>query len=106
MVRKNLYASNIIETLVSNAVGTGIKPQFKVKNAEFSKVVQALWLRWSDEADSHSVHDFYGLQASNYRSIIEGCMFCAWFKTKVREVIGSFLSLEEAINHVFNSCSS
>ena len=30
-------------------------------------------------------------------------MFWAWFKTQIREVIGSFLSLEEAINHVFNS---
>ena len=72
MVRKNPYASNIIETLVSNAVGTGIKPQSKAKNAEFRKAVQALWLRWSDEADSHGVHDFYGLQASICRSMIEG----------------------------------
>ncbi|ETZ07404.1 phage portal protein, lambda family [Holospora obtusa F1] len=45
MVRKNPYASNIIETLVSNAVGTGIKPQSKAQNAEFRKSVQALWLR-------------------------------------------------------------
>ena len=58
--------------MVSNAVGTGIKPQSKAKNAEFSKAVQALWLRWSDEADSHGVHDFYGLQASICRSMIEG----------------------------------
>lgn len=72
MVRKNPYASNIIETLVSNTVGTGIKPQSKAQNAEFRKAVQALWLRWSDEADSHGVHDFYGLQASICRSMIEG----------------------------------
>ena len=39
MVRKNPYASNIIETLVSNAVGTGIKPQSKAKNAEFRKEI-------------------------------------------------------------------
>ena len=32
--------------------------------------------------------------------------FWAWFKGQVREVIGTFLSLEEAINHVFNSCNS
>ena len=72
MVRKNPYAFNIIETLVSNAVGTGIKPQSKAQNAEFRKAVQALWLRWSDEADSHGVNDFYGLQASICRSMIEG----------------------------------
>ncbi len=72
MVRKNPYASNIIETLVSNAVGTGIKPQSKAKNAECRKAVQALWLRWSDEADSHGVNDFYGLQVSICHSMIEG----------------------------------
>lgn len=72
MVRKNPYTSNIIETLVSNTIGTGIKPQSKAKNAEFRKAVQALWLRWSDEADSHGVHDFYGLQSSICRSMIEG----------------------------------
>jgi transposase len=31
--------------------------------------------------------------------------FWAWFKMQIREVIGSFSSLEEAINHVFNSCN-
>jgi transposase len=32
--------------------------------------------------------------------------FWAWFKMQIREVISSFLSLEEAIHHVFNSCNS
>lgn len=32
--------------------------------------------------------------------------FWAWFKAQIREVIGSSLSLEEAINYVFNSCNS
>lgn len=31
--------------------------------------------------------------------------FWAWFKSQIREVIGTFSSLEEAINHVFNSCN-
>ena len=58
MVRKNPYASNSIETLVSNAVDTGIKPQSKAKNAEFRKAVQALWLRWSDEAEAMALMIF------------------------------------------------
>ncbi len=49
MVRKNSYAANIIDTIVSNCVGTGIKPQSKAKDAEFRKKVQELWLRWTDE---------------------------------------------------------
>lgn len=49
MVRKNPYAANIIDTIVSNSIGTGIKPQSKAKDAEFRKKVQELWLRWTDE---------------------------------------------------------
>ena len=63
MVRKNPYAANIIDTIVSNCVGTGIKPQSKAKDAEFRKKVQELWLQWTDQADSNLVSDFYGLQA-------------------------------------------
>ncbi|CDR79035.1 portal protein, lambda family,phage portal protein, lambda family,Phage portal protein, lambda family [Wolbachia endosymbiont of Drosophila simulans wAu] len=60
MVRKNSYAANIIDTIVSNCVGTGIKPQSKAKDGEFRKKVQELWLRWTDEADSSGVSDFMG----------------------------------------------
>ncbi len=49
MVRKNSYAANIIDTIVSNCVGTGIKPQSKAKDGEFRKKIQELWLRWTDE---------------------------------------------------------
>jgi capsid protein len=42
MVRKDPYAANIIDTIVSNFVGTGIKPQSKAKYAEFRKKVQEL----------------------------------------------------------------
>ena len=72
MVRKNPYAANIVDTIVSNCVGTGIKPQSKAKDAEFRKKVQELWLWWTDEADSNLVSDFYGLQALVCRSMIEG----------------------------------
>ncbi|WP_168464784.1 phage portal protein [Wolbachia endosymbiont of Ctenocephalides felis wCfeT] len=72
MVRKNPYAASIIDTVVSNCVGTGIKPQSKAKDAEFRKRVQELWLQWTDEADSNNISDFYGLQALVCRSMVEG----------------------------------
>ncbi|MFP3020648.1 MAG: phage portal protein, partial [Wolbachia sp.] len=72
MVRKNPYAANIIDTIVSNSIGTGIKPQSKARDGEFRKRVQELWLKWTDEADSNGVSDFYGLQALVCRSMIEG----------------------------------
>ena len=72
IVRKNPYALNAIEAIVSNCIGTGIKPQSKAGNAEFRKKIQELWLKWTDESDAAEVCDFYGLQALVLRSVIEG----------------------------------
>ena len=51
IVRKNPYAMNAIEAIVSNCIGTGIKPQSKAKDAEFRKKIQELWLKWTDESE-------------------------------------------------------
>jgi lambda family phage portal protein len=71
IVRKNPYAANAIDSIVSNCIGTGIKPQSKASDPEFRKKIQELWLRWTDESDSAGLCDFYGLQALVLRSIIE-----------------------------------
>jgi lambda family phage portal protein len=70
-IRNNPYAANAVEAIVSNCIGTGIKPQSKAQNAEFRKNIQSLWLQWTDEADATGVCDFYGLQALVLRSVIE-----------------------------------
>lgn len=51
-----------IETLVSNLVGTGIKPQFNTKDSGLNKELSELWEEWTDEADAEERLDFYGLQ--------------------------------------------
>ena len=71
IVRKNPYAANAIESIVSNCIGTGIKPQSRAKDPDFRKKIQELWLRWTDEADAMGSCDFYGLQALVLRSVIE-----------------------------------
>jgi lambda family phage portal protein len=71
IVRKNPYAANAVDSIVSNCIGTGIKPQSKAKDAAFRRKIQELWLHWTDEADSAGLCDFYGLQALVLRSIIE-----------------------------------
>lgn len=58
VVRKNNYTANINDTIVSNCVGTGIKPQSKANDAEFRRNVQELWLSWADEADSIQIDYF------------------------------------------------
>ena len=40
IIRKNPYAANAVEAIVSNCIGTGIKPQSKAKSAEFTRVPQ------------------------------------------------------------------
>lgn len=71
IVRKNPYAANAIDSIVSNCIGTGIKPQSKAKNADFRRQIQELWLQWTDEADAARTCDFYGLQSLVLRSVIE-----------------------------------
>jgi capsid protein len=41
MVRKDPYAANIIDTIVSNCVGTGLKRQSNAKDAEFRKKIKS-----------------------------------------------------------------
>jgi lambda family phage portal protein len=72
MARKNAYAANGIEAIVANAVGTGIKPQSKTEEPDLRQQIQALWLEWTDEADSAGLTDFYGLQALICRAMVEG----------------------------------
>ncbi len=72
VARKNPFASNIIDTIVSNCIGTGIKPQLKINEPKAKKKIQDLWLNWTDEADFAGISDFYGLEAVILRSVIEG----------------------------------
>ncbi|RXF67695.1 phage portal protein [Hansschlegelia zhihuaiae] len=87
--RKNPHARSIVDRMVTNLVGTGIKPQSiaridttgmsksaaKAANKRSEKyradVAQLVW-DWVDEADSTGAHDFYGLQVIAARGMVEG----------------------------------
>lgn len=71
-VRNDGYAKGAIDKLVTNIVGTGIKPLSQAKNPEFRKAVQALWLRWTDTSDADGLLDWYGQQAQAVRAWLEG----------------------------------
>ncbi|HEL4243325.1 TPA: phage portal protein [Stenotrophomonas maltophilia] len=72
LVRRNAWANAGIEAFVSNAVGTGIKPQAMAKDEAFRADVQALWRDWTEQADATGQTDFYGLQALAARAMCEG----------------------------------
>lgn len=71
-VRNDGYAKSAIDKLVSNIIGTGIKPLSQAKDADFRRSVQALWLRWTDESDADGLLDWYGQQAQAVRAWLEG----------------------------------
>jgi len=70
-VRDNPYAEAAINSLVTNAIGTGIKPQWQTSDAGLNRELAALWLRWTDEADADGLVDWYGLQALALRAVAE-----------------------------------
>lgn len=70
--RNNGFAKSAIDKLVSNLVGTGIKPMSTHPDPAFRKAVQELWLRWTDVSDADGLLDFYGQQSQATRTWLEG----------------------------------
>lgn len=71
MVRRNPWAANALDAFIGNCIGTGIKPQSLHSGAREKEQIQALWSRWTDEADSNGLTDLYGLQALACRAVME-----------------------------------
>lgn len=72
IILNNPVAFSAVDSIVSNCIGTGIKPQSKSTNSVFKEELQELWLEWKDEADFYGVNDFYGLQSLICTSVLEG----------------------------------
>ncbi|MET4695008.1 phage portal protein [Endozoicomonas lisbonensis] len=70
-IRNDPWAASGLEKLVSNIVGTGIKPKSEATDDEFRKQLQALFLDWTDESDADGQLDFYGQQSLAVRSMLE-----------------------------------
>jgi lambda family phage portal protein len=64
LVRKNALAGSAVERIVSNAVGTGIRPMIA------DAATADLWTRWTDESASDGTLDFYGQQAQAMSSVV------------------------------------
>lgn len=71
-VRNDGFAKAAIDKLVSNEVGTGLKPLSKAIDAQFRRDVMALFEAWTDESDADGRLDFYGQQSQAVRAWHEG----------------------------------
>jgi lambda family phage portal protein len=69
--RNNPWIAAAVQSLVANAVGTGIKPRSTHPDAKVRDALHALWARWTDRADAAGLTDFYGLQALAVRAMVE-----------------------------------
>lgn len=72
LVRRNAWAAAGVEAFVSNAIGTGIKPQCMTTNPLLRESIHALWSDWCEQADASGLTDFYGLQTLACRAMLEG----------------------------------
>lgn len=71
-IRNDPLADAAVDAIVTNAIGTGIKPQFVTPDSGFNRDLADLWLAWTDESDAAGQLDFYGQQALAVRSMVEG----------------------------------
>lgn len=62
-IRNNPYGCSAKAHYVSNMVGTGFKPRWRLDDEQLKKEIQQLWEDWVDEADAYGQTDFYGLLA-------------------------------------------
>ncbi len=79
--RNDAHASGITTTMVTNVVGTGIKPQSRIDYESlevseesariFQKRAERTWQRWTPFADSTERMDFYEIQQLVDRQILE-----------------------------------
>jgi len=72
LVRRNAWAAAGVEAFVSNAIGTGIKPQSMLDDQPLREAIHSLWWVWCEAADAAGLTDFYGLQALACRAMLEG----------------------------------
>lgn len=70
-MRNNPYAFSGKTSLVSNIVGTGIKPLFTTPDAGFNREAGQLWDDWVAESDADGLIDYYGQQALAVGAMIE-----------------------------------
>jgi lambda family phage portal protein len=63
--RNGAFARRIIELLVTDVVGSGIKPQF---SGDGKSAATEAWNRWTDECDSTGRFDLYGFEQAVLRT--------------------------------------
>lgn len=83
--RNDGYAKSAVDKLVTNIIGTGIKPLSQASDLTFRKSVHVLFLRWTDESDADGLLDFYGQQSQATRTWLEAGECFVRFRDRLPE---------------------
>jgi lambda family phage portal protein len=71
--RNNAWARRAVNLLTDYVVSIGLKPMVDLPDPALRARVQALWTRWTEEADFTGRSSFYGQQADAFRAcLIDG----------------------------------
>lgn len=71
-VRNDPFAKGTLDKIVTNMIGTGIKPLSQVADPVFRALLHTTFERWTDESDADGLLDFYGQQSQIVRGWKEG----------------------------------
>jgi lambda family phage portal protein len=72
LARNDPYGGSAIDKIVSNVIGTGIRPQSRAPDEDLAAEIDELWNDWTEESDTELALDFYGQQALAVRGVMEG----------------------------------
>lgn len=73
LCRNNPHAKKAITTLVTNVVGSGIKPSIQIAGNRYAKNIKAAWKAWAEstKCDFEGRKTFSGIQAMCARAVFE-----------------------------------
>lgn len=69
-IRNNPWAYSALESWVTNLVGRGITPRWKLENEKLRKEIHQAWDDWVPESDADGQLNFYGQQALFAKTIV------------------------------------
>jgi lambda family phage portal protein len=71
LVRNNPWAAKAVQTIVDNAIGSGIVPSAATGNTDLDAQIMALWAQFAASCDADGRHDFHGLTHLACRAAVE-----------------------------------
>lgn len=80
VIRNNPIATGMVDSYVSNLVGTDISPRWELDDAALKEKLQELWADSQEELDAAGIYDFYGQEEQAAMAMIDAGEALARFR--------------------------